>query len=260
MASKNPNINLAVKALRNASRLLLRDFLEVRFLRASIKGTQIFSSRAAKRAEKSIVEELRTYRPHYGYKCQTIDDEIGSDPTRNWVISGVDGFNNYSLGLPHWVMTIALVHKGKTNLAVIYNPLENELFTAEKGIGSWLNNTRIRTSKKNRLSEFSIGTEIMTIDQRQNSDLKRFQNVTEAVATVRVMGSASLDLVNVSCGRLEGYWTPIQTPTELPAGALMVIEAGGFVEPVATSESTQNGLIAAGSDGFSILAKLIRNH
>lgn len=255
MVAKNPNLNLATAAVRNASRLLLRDFFEVRLLRASIKGADDFALKAMIRAENSIVKELQISRPYYGFKCKISGEKKGLDPTRSWIINGIDGFNNYSHGLPYWVMTLALEHKGKTILSLIYNPLENEMYTVEKGSGSWMNNTRIRVSNKPRLSDSIIGTE--TESEILDEDFERYRYLTKTAAGIRSIGSASLDLANVSCGRLDGYWTAHLKPSNLQAACLLVAEAGGLVEQLENSKNF--GIVAAGSESFSVLAFALRN-
>ena len=244
--------------MRSASRLLLRDFLEVRLLRSSVKGTASFADRALKRAESSIVEELRGSRPHYGFLCRSLGEEPGSDPTRGWAISAVDGLTNYSHGIPHWVMTLALLHKGNPVLSVIFNPLENELFTAETGGGSWLNSSRIRTTKTARLSEFTVGTEGLSSRQSLDPQLARLRNVAASVANVRAFGSVSLDLANVSCGRLDAFWSDHRRPSSLPAASLLLAEAGGLIDELEESTPGSDGLVAAGSHGFGAFASLAR--
>ena len=254
MTNKNPNTNLAVKAIRNASRLLMRDFLETRLLLSSTKGSESFAQRARERAESAIVDELQEVRPHYGIESRLRGEEPGSDPTRYWVINAVDGFTNYRQGLPHWVMTIALIHKENPVLAVIFNPLENELITAETGMGSWMNNTRIRTAQKKRLSKFTVATTLRTIDTDHAPQLARLEHVTQSVANVRVLGSASLDLVNVSCGRLDACWDEHKSPSSLPAANMILSEAGGLIAPLS---DTNQGLVAAGNTGFSLISSLL---
>ncbi len=205
-----------------------------------------------------MAEELRAFRPHYGIRCRSLGGKPGQDPTRDWVISALDGFVNYSLGLPHWAMTVSLVHKGNPVLSVIFNPLENELFTAEEGGGSWLNNTRIRASKKIRLSEFAAGTEPIAPGGGLKTQIKRVRKVAGSVSSVRAFGSASLDLASVSCGRLDAFWTDSRPPSSLPAAALLVAEAGGLMETLDDPESDSQGLVAAGNAGFGVFASLAR--
>lgn len=254
MTSKNPNTNLAVKAIRNASRLLMRDFLETRLLLSSTKGSESFARRAMQRAESAIIDELQEMRPHYGIDARLRGEEPGSDPTRYWVINAVDGFTNYLQGLPYWAMAIALIHKENPVLAVIFNPLENELITAEIGMGSWMNNTRIRTSQKKRLSEFTVATTFRIMDSHHETQFSRFQRITQSVANVRILGSASLDLVNVSCGRLDACWDERKSPSSLPAANMILSEAGGLIAPLS---DTNQGLVAAGNTGFSMISSLL---
>ena len=236
----------------------MRDFLEIRLLRGSIRGSDAYARGAIERTESNIVDELRRLTPHYGVRTGLRDDEPGADPTRIWVIEPVDGVSNYAQGLSHWAMTMALVHKSVPVLAVLFNPLENELITAETGMGSWSNNTRIRTSQKKRLSEFSVAAApLADHGDGEQVSLDRLQRVASIVKNVRLFGSPSLDLAHVSCGRLDGYWNETMTPSNLPASALILAEAGGLIEPLLDNSE---GLMAASSTGYPLMAELLHSH
>ncbi|MCY4006221.1 MAG: inositol monophosphatase [Rhodobacteraceae bacterium] len=258
MTAHDPNLNLAVRALRKASRLLVRDFLEVRLLLPSVKGSEQFANQALQRAESTLHEELLAARPHYSFHSPTLGAIEGSDPTRDWIVNAVDGFVNYSQGIPHWVMTASLLHKDKPVLAAIFNPLENEMFTAETGIGSRLNNGRIRVSRKSQAAKFVVGCEEISrqqfeMDCDHDASLRR---VMSSGIQCRSFGSISQDLVHVSCGRLDGYWSHTTNPASLPAATLLLAEAGGLIENLNRKENS--GLVAAGSDGFRSFAALVR--
>ncbi len=258
MIGNSPNFNLASKAMRRVGRILLRDFTEVRQLQASVKGTREFTERAWQAAESTLLEELKETRPYYGYRCQKLGSEPGQDPTRQWVINAMDGAANFSRGLPRWALSVALAHKSRTVLSLIYDALENEMFAAEKGVGSWLNGTRIRTSKKARLSEFVAATELAGDRKELGDQVSIFERVAKSVGNVRLLGAVSLDLASVSCGRLDAYWNTGLTPSDLPAAAHLVAEAGGLVETIDSSSGRQRGLIAAGNTGFAPFALLLR--
>ena len=259
MIGNSPNFNLASKAMRRVGRMLLRDFVEIRQLQASVKGTRDFTERAWKGAESSLLEELRETRPHYGYRCQILGAESGEDPTRLWVINGLEGSANFSRGLPRWAVSVALLHKNHTVLSLIFDALENEMFAAEKGVGSWLNGSRIRTSHTARLSEFVAASEISSQNQEFADQISTFERVVKSVKNVRLLGAASLDLANVSCGRLDGYWHSGLTPSDLPAASHLVAEAGGLIETIDRSAGRQGGLVAAGNTGFALFARLLRS-
>ena len=259
MIGNSPNFNLASKAMRRVGRILLRDFVEVRQLQASVKGTREFTERAWQVAESSLLEELKETRPYYGYQCRKLGSNAGADPTRQWVINAMEGVANFSRGLPRWALSVALVHKNQTVLSLIYDALENEMFAAEKGVGSWLNGTRIRTSKKARLSEFVAATEFSGRSQELESQVSTFERVVRSVENVRLLGAVSLDLASVSCGRLDAYWNDGVTPSDLPAAAHLVAEAGGLIETIDSSKGRQRGLIAAGNTGFAPFALLLRS-
>lgn len=260
MIGNSPNFNLATKAMRRVGRILLRDFVEVRQLQASVKGTREFTERAWHAAESALLEELKETRPYYGYRCRKLGSETGEDSTRQWVINAMDGAANFSRGIPRWALSVALVHKKQTVLSLIYDALENEMFAAEKGVGSWLNGTRIRTSKKARLSEFLAATEFSRRSQELENQVSTFECVVRSVGNVRLLGAVSLDLASVSCGRLDAYWNTGLTPSDLPAAAHLVAEAGGLVETIDNSAGRQRGLIAAGNTGFAPFALLLRGN
>lgn len=259
MSDQVPNFNLAARALRNASRLLLRDFLEIRVLRASIKGSATFAQRACERAEAAILEELIEVRPDYGFRCQHIADRAGKDPTRMWVINAADGFADYSHGLPQWCITAALVHKGVPVVAIVFDAFENEMFSALPGTGSRMNSTRIRTSNRAHLSEFTVSTEVGAGAGFSDAQFQRLQYVVKSVENTRANGSASLNIAHVCAGRLDAFWCEHFTPKSLPAARLLLTEAGGLCEAICVDGTSHHGIIAAGNVGFSAFAELIRN-
>ena len=259
MIGNSPNFNLASKAMRRVGRMLLRDFVEVRQLQASVKGTEGFTERAWKAAELSLLEELQETRPFYGYHCQILGAEQGKDPTRQWVINALDGSANFSRGLPRWAISVALLHKGQTVLSLVFDALENEMFAAEKGVGSWLNGTRVRASQKARVSEFVAATDFSAQSQDLRNEVATFERVIGSVRSVRLLGASSLDLVSVGCGRLDAYWNSGLAPSELQAAAHLVAEAGGLVESIHDDARRQGGVVAAGNTGFALFAGLLRN-
>ncbi len=257
MRSNNPNLNLAGKAIRRVGRMLLRDFSEVRQLQNSVKGTVGFSDRAWRRAEDSLVEELQTARPAYSYECTNSDSLEGNDTTRVWKLNVSEGRENFVRGLPRWGISIALLHKGKPELSLIMDPLENELFLAEKGTGSWLNHSRIRVSNRTRPAEFLVGTDWKSAPGVINPVRVK---VMQTLRAVRISGSPVLDLAYLSCARIDGFWSEELCPSEVPAADLLVSEAGGFLSPLTESANTPKGLVAAGTLGFKAFEMFVKDN
>ena len=152
------NLNVMIKAARKAGRSLAKDFREVENLQVSRKGPGDFVSKADIAAEAILKEELMGARPTYGWMAEEGGETPGEDPTRRWIVDPLDGTTNFLHGLPHWAVSIALEHKGKIIAGVIYDPTKDELFFAEKGTGAWMNESRIRTSGRNRLIESIFAT------------------------------------------------------------------------------------------------------
>ena len=255
------NLNVMMKTARKAGRALLKDFGEVENLQVSSKGPGDFVSRADKQAEATIREELMRARPSYGFLGEEGTLIDGEDPTRRWIVDPLDGTTNFLHGLPHWAVSIALEHKGIVVAGVVYDPVKDEMFYAEKGGGAWMNETRLRVSGRTKMIECVFATGIpfggrtdlpLTI-----ADLARLSPVC---AGVRRWGSAALDLAYVAAGRLDGYWERRLQPWDMAAGVVIVREAGGFVEPLVVGEDllANGGVICANEPMFGALAKVVR--
>ena len=152
------NLNVMMKTARKAGRALLKDFGEVENLQVSSKGPGDFVSRADRTAEQTIREELLHARPSYGFLGEEGKEIDGEDPTRRWIVDPLDGTTNFLHGLPHWAVSIALEHKGQIVAGVVYDPVKDEMFYAEKGSGAWLNEGRLRVSGRHRMIESIFAT------------------------------------------------------------------------------------------------------
>ncbi len=255
------NLNVMMKTARKAGRVLLKDFGEVENLQVSSKGPGDFVSRADKAAEATIKEELMRARPTYGFLGEEDKELEGDDPTRRWIVDPLDGTTNFLHGLPHWAVSIALEHKGQIVAGVIYDPVKDEMFYAEKGSGAWLNESRLRVSGRHRLIESIFATGLPFAGR---SDLPQtmqdLARLLPACSGVRRFGAASLDLAYVAAGRYDGFWERGLHAWDLAAGIVIVREAGGIVEPLQPGRDilADGQIICANEPVFETFARVIR--
>lgn len=260
MADYSANVTVMTTAARKAARGLRRDFGEVENLLVSVKGVSDFVSRADIKAEEVIREELTRARPAYGWLGEESEPVEGSDPRRRWIVDPLDGTTNFLHGLPHWAISIAMEHKGEVVAGVIYDPIKDELFTAEKGGGAWVNGQRIRVSRRRDMSECLFATGIPFGAKKTLGRMtKDLIALMPACAGVRRLGSAALDLAYVAAGRYDGYWERELQPWDIAAGLLMVREAGGYVTDMAgeTNIFDRGDLLAANPEVHPKLAKIL---
>ena len=213
-----------------ASRSLIRDFGEIENLQVSNKGPGDFVTSADKRTEKILIEEIQKAHPEHGI----ITEETGiinkSNVEKKWIIDPIDGTMNFLNGIPQFAISIAYEEKGEIICGVIFNPIINEMFVAEKGNGAYLNNSRIRVSNKKKIKDALI----VTGGPKGNSKIKNkifseYINVSKNVSNVRKFGSAALDMAYVACGRFDGYWQRELNYWDIAAGIIILKEAGGFI-------------------------------
>jgi len=223
------------RAARKAAPRLRRDFNEVQHLQVSRKGPADFVSMADQRAEQAIFEELSKSRPDWGFLMEE-RGEIAGDPNKpRFIVDPLDGTSNFLHGIPHFAISIAVeepLASGKREItsALVYQPLTDESFWAEKGRGAWLQDARLRVSARRDLSEALIATGIPFLGHGDFTQWSRiFGAVAPEVAGIRRLGSAALDLAWVAAGRFDGYWESDLKPWDVAAGMLLVREAGGFV-------------------------------
>ncbi len=214
-----------------ASKSLIRDFGEIENLQVSSKAPGDFVSSADKRTEKIIVEELLKAHPEYGI----ITEESGiinkSNVNNRWIIDPIDGTMNFLNGIPQFAISIGYEENNEIKCGIIFNPVMNEMFLAEKGNGAYLNNSRIRVSNKKKIKDALI----VTGGPKQVSKIKEkifreYINVSNQVSNVRKFGSAALDIAYVACGRFDGYWQRELNYWDIAAGLIILKEAGGFVD------------------------------
>ena len=261
MSRASANLNIMIKAARKASRSLLRDFGEVENLQVSSKAAGDFVSKADTKAEATIYAELTEARPNYGWIGEESSEEKGSDPTRRWIVDPLDGTSNFLHGIPHWAISIALEYKKEIISGVIYDPIKDEMFTAEKGQGAWLNDRRLRVSNRTDMIEMLFATG-MPFGGKEGleSTLGELAILMPKCAGIRRNGAAALDLAYVGAGRLDGYWERNLQVWDIAAGLLIAREAGALIEGLNQTESPlQSGnVICANNLIFESFAKIIR--
>jgi len=265
MVSHSGLITVMQRAVRKAAPRLRRDFGEVEQLQVSRKGPADFVSMADKRAEATIVEELRNARPDWGMLLEEGGEVEGNPGKPRWIVDPLDGTTNFLHGIPHFSISIAVEEKrpdGRSEIthAMVYQPINDEEFWAEKGRGAWLQDRRLRVSARRDLSETVIGTGIPHCGRgNPESWAKIYNAVGPNVSGVRRFGSAALDLAWVAAGRMDGFWEDDLDLWDTAAGVLLVKEAGGFVTDYRGSDrSFERGeYVAAASAIHSKLQKLV---
>lgn len=229
---KSPNLSVIGNAALKAGRKLVRDFSEVEHLQISRKGPGDFVSAADRKAENLIRVELLKARPDASFLMEE-SGRIDTDSDYKFIIDPLDGTNNFIHGLPHFCVSIALEHKDEVIAGVIYDPLRDEMFYAEKGMGSYMNDRRIRTSGRDRLADSLLAMTLAfgALDKKHVDSLRtrKYIMICEQAAGCRRSGSAALDLAYLSCGRLDGYYGVDLAPWDSAAGALILREAGGYM-------------------------------
>ena len=261
MATRSPVINVMANAALKAARGLVRDFGEVEQLQVSIKGPGEFVSTADLKAERALKNELTRARPGYGLLFEEGGETAGNDPHHRWIVDPLDGTTNFLHGIPHFAISIGLERDGEIIAGVVYEPTRDEMFWAEKGIGAYLNDRRLRVSARRQLGEALIGTGLPFIGRGDHpAFLATLAAVMGATSGVRRLGAAALDLAYVAAGRYDGFWEFGLSPWDLAAGLLLVREAGGFVSDLAGGQTMmQSGDVLAANDRLHLpLAALIR--
>ena len=219
-----------VKVCRKAAKILIRDFGEIENLQVSLKGPGNFVTASDIKVEKILVEELQKARPTYSILSEEIG-EINNDESFKWIIDPIDGTSNFLHGIPHFAISIGLEHDKEIICGIIYDPIKDEMFVAEKGNGAYVNNKRMRVSSRSKLKDCLI----FTGGPRQNPKDKElffvvYKNFSSIVKTpIRKMGSASLDIAYVAAGRCDGFWQRNLNYWDYAAGIILVKESGGFV-------------------------------
>ena len=255
-------MNVMTAAALKAGRGLKRDFGEVENLQVSVKGPGDFVSAADRKAEKTLFEELSKGRPGYCFVMEESGEVEGTDKSHTWYIDPLDGTTNFLHGLPLFAISIGLAREGQMVAGLVYNPISDDIFIAEKGQGAYLNNRRLRVAARRNMAESLIGCGIPHLGKEKDHPrfAAEFAAVMARVSNLRRLGAAALDLCFVASGSYDGYWERNLKSWDVAAGILIVREAGGFVSDAdGGSEILAKGSICAGNEAIqSQLLAIIR--
>ena len=261
MAVRSAVINVMAAAARKAGRGLIRDFGEVENLQVSQKGPSDFVSTADLKSEKTLRLELEKARPGYGFLMEESAETIG-DGRHRWIVDPLDGTLNFLHGIPHFCISVALEREGEIVAGVVYEPLRDEEFWAEKGSGAFVSDRRIRVSGRRDLGQSVIATGMPFRGKEAHPGYMRTLNAVMAeTAGVRRLGAAALDLAYVAAGRFDGFWEFGLKPWDIAAGMLLVKEAGGYCsEPDGSGhDMLATGNVLAANDHLHLpLGRLMR--
>ncbi|MBL4645999.1 MAG: inositol monophosphatase [Hyphomicrobiales bacterium] len=256
-------LNVMVQAATKAGRNLTRDFNEIEQLQVSIKGPGDFVTSADLRAEEIIQESLTIARPDWGFLMEESGEVKGSDPFHRWIVDPLNGTTNFLHSLPFFAVSIALERQGQVVAGVVYNPITEELFTAEKGGGAFMNDRRMRVAARKNLSDSALATGIPHYGKPNLSRYIEEASLASAHAgAVRGFGCAALSLAYVGAGRLDGYWEHGLSPWDMAAGIVLIREAGGFICDIGGGERVfETGGIIAGNETIrnAVRDKIVRN-
>lgn len=258
----HPFLNVAVKAARRAGQIINRAALEIDNLQVARKGQSDYVTQVDRAAEDAIKEVLLEAYPSHGI----LAEETGKTPGKSefeWIIDPLDGTTNFIHGFPQYAISIALAQEAQVAHGVIYDPVRNELFTASKGRGAFLNDRRVRVSRRDRLTDALIGTGFpYRAFDHVDAYMGAFRELTEKTAGMRRPGAASLDLAYVAAGRLDGFWEFGLSPWDIAAGTLMIQEAGGFVTDLkGDSDYLSCGDLVAGTPKVhASLLQIVQKH
>ena len=259
MAVRSPVINVMAAAALKAARGLIRDFGEVEQLQVSIKGPADFVSAADLKADRTLRAELTRARPGYGLMTEESEATEG-DGRHRWIVDPLDGTTNFLHGIPHFAISIGLERDGEMIAGVVYEPTRDELYWAEKGVGAYLNDRRLRVSARRQIGEAVFGTGLGARFRDDPMQAEVRAAVTAQAAGLRRFGAAALDLAYVAAGRLDGFWEFGLQPWDMAAGILLVREAGGYVSDLAGGHTmmTSGDILAANDHLHLPLAALLR--
>ncbi|OGA15309.1 MAG: inositol monophosphatase [Betaproteobacteria bacterium RIFCSPLOWO2_02_FULL_66_14] len=257
----HPMLNVAVKAARRAGAIINRAAFDGTILKVRAKQANDFVTQVDQAAEAAIIDIVRQAYPAHALLAEESGAQASADAEYRWLIDPLDGTTNYIHGFPQYCVSIGVQHRGIVSHGVVYDPSRNELFTASRGRGAFLNDRRIRVSRCERLSEALLGTGFPFREKaRLDLYMRQLQAMISATAGVRRAGAAALDLAYVAAGRLDAFWEMGLSPWDMAAGALLIQEAGGLVGDFSGEPNyLESGDIAAGTPkAFAQLLAVLR--
>ncbi len=245
----HPMLNIAVRAARVAGSIIVRGFENRADLVKEVKGSNDYVTQIDKEAEMAIIHKIKQSYPEHSFLGEESGETQGESAEFQWIIDPLDGTTNFIKGIPHFAVSIALIHKGRLDQGVVFDPIRGELFTASRGQGAQLNGYRIRASKARDLSQTILATGLPFKDKTKYADYAvRLNKIFHACGDIRRAGSAALDLAYVAAGRHDGYWERGIKPWDIAAGELLVRESGGLVTDFSgNNDPLYKGEIVAGS-------------
>ena len=245
MNSISPILNIMIKACEKASKVIIRDFGEVENLQVKKKGPKDFVTKTDKRVEKILIEELKKSKKNYSFISEEAGIINNSDENNIWIIDPIDGTTNFLHGIPHFAISIALKSNNEITSGLIFDPIKNEMFYAEKNSGSFFNNRRIRVSKKDDLQDCLFAT--------------NHEGAIRSKLNLRYTGCAALDLAYVSCGRLDGYFHNKINVWDVAAGVLIIREAGGKVNDINKFDMNSINIRASNNNIYNKMLENLKN-
>ncbi len=257
----HPMLNTAVRAARSAGDIIVRSSDSIGQLRIDQKGRNDYASEVDRSAEREIIQIIKSAYPDHAILAEESGAHQGNDYV--WIIDPLDGTTNFLHGFPQYAVSIAMKHKGKLEIGVIYDPLRDELFTAERGGGAMLNNRRIRVTQPTSLKGALLGTGFpFKTDEHLNAYVGMFKALTTQCAGIRRAGAAALDLAYVAAGRLDGFWEIGVMEWDMAAGILLIKEAGGVVTDFSFNDKymESGNVIAASPKMHQLMYQLIEPH
>ena len=245
MNSISPILNIMIKACEKASKVIIRDFGEVENLQVKKKGPKDFVTKTDKRVEKILIDELKKSKKNYSFISEETGTINNSDENNIWIIDPIDGTTNFLHGIPHFAISIALKSNNEITSGLIFDPIKNEMFYAEKNSGSFFNNRRIRVSKKDDLQDCLFAT--------------NHEGAISSQLNLRYTGCAALDLAYVSCGRLDGYFHNKINVWDVAAGVLIIREAGGKVNDINKFDMNNINIRASNNNIYNKMLENLKN-
>jgi myo-inositol-1(or 4)-monophosphatase len=262
VARRSANVEMMVRAVMKAARGLVRDFGEVEQLQVSRKGPADFVSNADRRAEKILKDELKRARPEFGFLMEESGEEVGSQPQNRWIVDPLDGTTNFLHGLPHFAISVGLEQFGEITAGVIFDPLRDELFWADKGSGAYINDRRLRVSARTSLDQALVGCglPVQSWKGRKMGFTAQMNAMADQVAGLRRLGTASLDLAWIAAGRQDAFWEYGLKPWDIAAGILILREAGGRIGKLDGDEDLlgEGTIVAANSALYDKVVEVLQ--